>query len=496
MLLPSEHVLASLAVEFNRLRTQLTDGEASAVQSIGAGLALLTLRERGDVTSMRAQLDRLAGELDAAIALLPADSDLHPAVRAIGACIERARHGDNLRDTEAAWREVLRDTEKFARQLAADSHLDPAIRTRIGLSLNAWEIADLQAPFASATASHAQSGVSTEITAARLCEYLRDRFRDPTIEVPMFRPLAGGFGKQTFLFDVAGREFAGAYVMRRDLAEPVIDNDCHRIDIEYALIRAVHERGFPAPEALWVDCDHALLPGGNFLIMRRAPGTAGGSVFTASGQIPKDLLQTLAGILVRLHALPPMPALSALTPSLNSELWSAPLDECVRRYIGGFRSLYERELHLPSPALASLFGWLLDNVPPMQGHPVLLHGDIGFHNFLFDQGRLTAVLDWEFGHLGDPAEDLAYACNTLGAALDTQAFLNEYRKAGGVDVDAQRIRFFRVWGHVRNACASNLITAKFASGRVDDLKLALLPHVYIPQFLGAAMQLIKEGAAA
>jgi len=47
---------------------------------------------------------------------------------------------------------------------------------------------------------------------------------------------------------------------------------------------------------------------------------------------------------------------------------------------------------------------------------------------------------------------------------------------------------------VRNACASNLITAKFACGRVDDLKLAVLPHVYIPQFLGAATQLIESPA--
>jgi aminoglycoside phosphotransferase (APT) family kinase protein len=320
---------------------------------------------------------------------------------------------------------------------------------------------------------------------------LRRRFADPDLTVPHFRPLAGGFGKQTYLFDIGSGEHSGAYVMRRDLAEPVIDNDCHRIDVEYALIRAVHARGFPAPEALWIDTEHALLPGGNFLVMRRAAGVAGGSVFAAKAEIPRDLLRTLAGMLARLHALPPMPELQQLSESLNATLWELPVEECVRRYIGGYRALYEREPHLPSPALASLFGWLLDNIPPMRGRPVLLHGDIGFHNFLFDETGLTAVLDWEFGHLGDPSEDLAYACNTLGAALNTQELLSEYAAAGGAPVNAQRLRFFRVWGHVRNACASNLISAKFASGRLDDLKLALLPHIYIPQFIGAAIQLIE-----
>ena len=494
MLLPSEHVLASLAVEFNRLRSQLTDGEASALQSIGAGLALLIHREHGDVPKVREQIARLIGALNAAVALLPADSSSRHAAQSITVSLEQASRLDNLRDMEMAWREDLQATETFSRQLAAETRLDATVRTRIGLSMNAWEIGDLQAPLQNTASSPRESAVSTEITAAALCAYLRERFSDPSIEVPMFRPLAGGFGKQTSLFDVTGQKFSGAYVIRRDSAKPLVDNDCHHIDVEYSLIRALHERGFPSPDALWVDTEHALLPGGNFLIMRRTPGTAGGTIFTASGKVPRDLMQTLAGILARLHALPPMPALSNLTDSLNGALWNGPLDECVRRYIGGFRALFEREVHLPSAALPALFGWLLDNVPPMHGRPVLLHGDIGFHNFLFDDGKLTAVLDWEFAHLGDPAEDLAYASNTLGTALDTSAFLLEYKKAGGVDVDAKRLRFFKVWGQVRNACAANLAAAKLASGRADDLKLALLAHVYIPQFLGAAMKTIEAPA--
>ena len=226
--------------------------------------------------------------------------------------------------------------------------------------------------------------------------------------------------------------------------------------------------------------------------MRRAPGVAGGSVFTAKGAVPQDLVQTLVKILVRLHSLPPMAELATLTESLNAEVGNLSMDRCVRRYIKNFQSLFDREPHLPSPALTSLFGWLLQNLPVMTGKPVLLHGDIGFHNFLFDDSRLSAVLDWEFGHLGDPAEDLAYACNTLGSALGVRELLAEYCKAGGTEVTADRIRFFRVWGHVRNACAANLIASKFAAGRVDDLKLALLPHVYIPQFLNAAIKLMQE----
>ncbi|MGK5681561.1 phosphotransferase family protein [Actinoplanes sp. URMC 104] len=41
---------------------------------------------------------------------------------------------------------------------------------------------------------------------------------------------------------------------------------------------------------------------------------------------------------------------------------------------------------------------------------VLVHGDYGPNNMLFDPDtfRVTALLDWEWAHPGDPAEDLAW----------------------------------------------------------------------------------------
>lgn len=42
---------------------------------------------------------------------------------------------------------------------------------------------------------------------------------------------------------------------------------------------------------------------------------------------------------------------------------------------------------------------------------VIVHGDFGPQNVLLDPGaeRITAVIDWEFCHLGAPIEDLAWA---------------------------------------------------------------------------------------
>jgi tRNA A-37 threonylcarbamoyl transferase component Bud32 len=42
--------------------------------------------------------------------------------------------------------------------------------------------------------------------------------------------------------------------------------------------------------------------------------------------------------------------------------------------------------------------------------PVLVHGDFGPQNMLFDERQqVTAVLDWEFAHRGNAIEDLAWA---------------------------------------------------------------------------------------
>ena len=45
---------------------------------------------------------------------------------------------------------------------------------------------------------------------------------------------------------------------------------------------------------------------------------------------------------------------------------------------------------------------------PVEGS-VLVHGDFGPQNMLFDPSdQVTAVVDWEFAHLGHPIEDLAW----------------------------------------------------------------------------------------
>jgi aminoglycoside phosphotransferase (APT) family kinase protein len=54
---------------------------------------------------------------------------------------------------------------------------------------------------------------------------------------------------------------------------------------------------------------------------------------------------------------------------------------------------------------------LIDYLPsslPQQSRTSVVHGDYRIDNVLFDDGELTAVLDWELATLGDPVADFSY----------------------------------------------------------------------------------------
>lgn len=70
-------------------------------------------------------------------------------------------------------------------------------------------------------------------------------------------------------------------------------------------------------------------------------------------------------------------------------------------------------MQLVGETLRALRGVDTDAVTGIAGDgSVLVHGDFGPQNMLIDPangGRLVALLDWEFAHLGRPVEDLAWA---------------------------------------------------------------------------------------
>lgn len=467
---------------------------ASDQEAILASLNILESRETLEAdlfSNWHARLSTQLADLTSSLSLSRLAPDLGKNTEALKA--QLAQPAPTVAEREAVYRDVMRDWSALVERIAGDPRLPAETRLKIVFETGQTELkrvnelcGDLLPP---------DVVEDTEVTPERLQRYLVDRFSDETIKIVSCRVLPGGFGKETIMFAVEGDKFNGEFVMRRDRDEPTVDNDCHRVSREFPVIRAAFDHGFPAPEALWVDTSHALLPGGDFIIMTRAPGTTGGDVHGASGKVDRSLVELLANSVAQLHSLPPLRELGALTEAIAPELWDLPLKEVTRRYIQSIRDIYLREMAVPSPATLALYGWVLDNIPDAPGRPVLLHGDIGFHNFIVDDGRLSAVVDWEFAHIGDPADDVGYVRNTVGRSLDWDQFMSIYRAAGGPELSDARIRFFQIWGHLRNLTASQLTTNCFETGKLDELKLGHVGHSMMAGFLAPIMALMEPQSA-
>jgi len=138
------------------------------------------------------------------------------------------------------------------------------------------------------------------------------------------------------------------------------------------------------------------------------------------------------------------------------------------------------ELETPRPAIQLALAWLEANRPrPLA--PCLTHGDFRVGNFLVSEEGLQGVLDWEFAHWGDPAEDLAWLCvrdwrfgreDLAAGGLGTrEELLEAYRAAGGVELDGERLRFWEVFGNARWAIGARYQAERYLSGAQRDLEL-------------------------
>jgi len=146
------------------------------------------------------------------------------------------------------------------------------------------------------------------------------------------------------------------------------------------------------------------------------------------------------GELAKLHAIDPEP--------LALEGFGAP--QPVARSVLDRLDALEREHHeggAPDPLIVFALDWLRHNVPVYDGAPVIVHGDAGPANFLHQGGKVTAVLDWELAHLGDPLEDFAWISirSLFQPFVPLPGLFAEYERVSGRPVDLARVRFYRLY---------------------------------------------------
>jgi len=259
-------------------------------------------------------------------------------------------------------------------------------------------------------------------------------------EVVNPRRLTGGANMETWAFGYEGNE----YILRLQPEGSDAGPTFARIDlsIEADLIDRVQKHGVLAPRVFGT-----LRPEDNAgigFLMEKVSGEA----------LPHKLLKDpkyenaleklplqCAAELAKIHA-------------INSRDIPASIPtQSAEQKIAFQRSLFEK-FEADSPIVSLAFEWLEQNVPSTE-ECTLVHGDFRMGNILVDQSGITAVLDWELAHRGDPAHDLAYICTPswrfgnyekpVGGFGQIEEFLAAYESASGRKVEESRFNFWLVY---------------------------------------------------
>lgn len=118
----------------------------------------------------------------------------------------------------------------------------------------------------------------------------------------------------------------------------------------------------------------------------------------------------------------------------------------------GIRQIFEEaDAESPIDALSiKTLDYLETQVPDYDGPAVLCQGDTGPGNFMYRDGQVAGIIDWELAHVGDPMDDIAWLSwrSTQHGFPDFPARMREYEQLSGIKVDPARVSYYRV-----NACA-------------------------------------------
>ena len=305
---------------------------------------------------------------------------------------------------------------------------------------------------------------------------------------------SGGASRQTWSFDAVANGERYALILRRDppvteLGERERSAALDR-STEFHVLRAAHAAGVRAPTPLF-----ELAPGdgiGEGFVMQRIGGTAIARKLLRDP--PYEIARTriagqLGEILARLHATP----LDTLPPLDRRE--AADL-------IASLRHTLDSMGHA-QPVLELALSWLDRRKPAPIERPVLVHGDYRTGNYLADETGVTAILDWEGAHLGDPVEDLGWLCvkswrfgavdRPAGGFGSREDLWAAYERGGGARVDPARAHWWEVFGTVRWGIICHTQAWKHLSGAQKSMELASIGRRAVETEVDL-LQLLRQAA--
>ena len=105
--------------------------------------------------------------------------------------------------------------------------------------------------------------------------------------------------------------------------------------------------------------------------------------------------------------------------------------------------------------------WLRRHAPQSVARVALVQGDTGPVNFMFQGDRVSSVIDWEWGHYGDPMEDLGNICvrefwNPSGGL---RGLFDLYAQESGIPYTRFSAQYYRIQQNVRGMIPIHAVCA-------------------------------------
>lgn len=327
--------------------------------------------------------------------------------------------------------------------------------------------------------------VSSDTFAERLGCYLQSKRPDGlAVNVKSVGNPQGGYSKDVFVVELDGPgRLADRVVIRCDRPLGPLESS---VSSEYAVLKAAAAADVPVAKPLLLEPDPSVL-GAPFLVLEFVEGKPSGDFMrNVSGQDPRTIFRQLAQVLARIHAIDP-----ATADIPRSEL-ERPLHEHIRNLLDRFEEQWRRRRSEPSPVLAAALAWMRANMPVGGGQPVIVHADPTTRNLLLAGGKISALLDWETWHVGDPAEDLAYCKDEIAGQMDWQEFRETYTAAGGRDVAEERVQYWMMWKYLFGSISSTSMMQGIGVDPGTDLRTAFGAVYFTSYCVGRVADLLSK----
>jgi aminoglycoside phosphotransferase (APT) family kinase protein len=309
-----------------------------------------------------------------------------------------------------------------------------------------------------------------------LTEYL-EAVTQQEVEIISLTPLAGGASRDMWQVRAKVNGEGQEFVLRRDQGTVVSDRTLER-DQEFKVMKVVHEAGVNVARPRWY-CLEPLILGQPFLILDYIEGLTIGQQVIEQPELAearKTLPEAMGVQLARIHAIDVGKHDLDFLPHPREGF--SPAQEALAQ----IRELIQ-QMRIYNPVLEFGWRWLQQHLPKSD-KTALLHGDFRVGNVLVGSQGLKGIIDWEYARIGDPLDDLAWAClrdwrygNTkllLGGIEESEPFIKAYEKESGHKIDRKALAFWEILGNLRWAVGSIAQANRHLRGGSPSLELASL----------------------